>query len=345
MAIGRRAMLQQRRAHAGDLRAQRHVERRRAGFGLREPGARARLFRLGGVEHRQRHVDGHDAADVAAAKGGPLGAGDEFGLGHQTTAGGALAEPRRLDLLLAGRHFAAHRAGTQQQLVEPWHRHRARNRSRRGGGQAGRVAGLGQEAAEVGLRAGTRDASRRQRFLDSDHLALGTQAVVPGGVAGTLTLRNQPGDLGQSIASGGPHRFLALRQDEIGISQSQSGTNRAHFLVAAADAGVHERGRGIGFELAPPGDRERLRDQQHVLGHAGHRLAVERHDRVRPARGRPHVGAGDVGRGTDGANARTVRRELRDRVGFRENGLTRGRRARRQQRQSHARCACPHTTP
>ena len=207
------------------------------------------------------------------------------------------------------------------------------------------LSGGGEEARKAGLRPRTLGSSRRPFSVEIHRLPLGPKTVVACGIAGAFAPREDVGQAAQPVASAGDLGLACLRRNEIRVGAAQCSSNLANFLIGPALAGCHQRGGRVHVQASPARDRQRLRHQEHVLGHAGHCFPVVRDAWIRPATGSEHVRPRDIDAGADRANARAIGRQTSKRVGFGENSLGREHPGQKHQGRSHAPCARPHTTP
>jgi hypothetical protein len=163
-----------------------------------------------------------------------------------------------------------------------------------------------EKRRQRGLGSRTVGSRRGPIGLQIHHFALRSKAVVAGGLACRFATRKDLGQAAHPIARRGYFGFAYLRRHEIGVRAPQRRTNLPNVFLGSTLAGRDQRGRGTHVETASPGHWKRLREEKHVLGDARHRFAIERHTRIRPPACGKGVGARNIDRSLDRANARAL---------------------------------------
>ena len=197
-----------------------------------------------------------------------------------------------LDFLPERRQFGTSRLRPVDELLE----RPAAPPGRGCGTTATRLVGLGESAKKPPASpAHARDRPRPRPICVEVHgFALGTQAVEAGRVASGFAPGEDARRLAQPIAGG---RDL-LSRDLCGRpgprTHSEGGAHPSDLVVGSALAGDDQRGRSLTSRSRRPVIGSGCVTSEHVLGDAGHRLAVERQPGIRPSAGREHVCARDI---------------------------------------------------
>ena len=295
------------RAKRGDLRAQRPSERPRRALRPAQARPRQRVFRLRPIEQRNRDVDAEDAADVAAAQGRRLGAGDDLGLGNRAADRPRAAQMRRTRFRAAAP--PVHREAVSACAISNVHggsggaRHRSRT-------TATSVVGCRRRRRRTPPAPACAAHDRRGHCpvgLDIQHLAFGAKPVVAGRVAGAFRASRARRPARAAGRARRRVRFRAPaprrgrhRRDAAPREPARTSSSARRCLPRRAPM------RRSTSSSSASGDRQRLRHHHHVLGDARHRFAVERQARIRPAPGGQHVRAREIDAGANRANAWAV---------------------------------------
>ena len=250
------------------------------------------------------------------ADGRRLGAGDDLRLGNAPALGGrARAKRAASTSCRSATSSPRDRFGALEQRVERRHR-RARPAARRPT-TAATASHRRRRSRQRRLRAGAVGRRGGQVRLDVEHLALGTQPIEPGGVAGApracrARRRARAADRGARQLALPRLRRTQVRERQPQVGAQRAGRRRrrgatlADTSAAAACTSKPRRpviGSGcvtiVRFSVTPATDSR-----------------SKRHPRIRPAAGRETLGASDVDAGAKRPHARAVRRQPRQRFRF-----------------------------